>query len=336
MRKTAVCACALALLAGCATRGGEKNTLSLFAMDTYMSLSAYNDEGGEALDAAAEELRRLEALLSVTNEGSDIYALNHSGGTTVELSPETAELIELSIEISDETHGAFDATLYPITSEWGFTTGNFTVPSDERLCELMKLTGSDKISLDGNTATLEKGTQLDLGGIAKGYAGKKAALLLKESGVSSALLDMGGNIQTIGSKPDGSDWNVGIKDPLDSAKLVGTVSVSDKAVVTSGGYERYFEQGGTLYSHIIDPKTGRPAKNGTISATVIGNDGAICDGLSTALFVMTRAEAKDILSQHTDISAVIVSDDGSLLVSAALKGNFTPTDDYKEAEIEWV
>ncbi len=314
----------------------QESEIDLFAMDTYMSLKAYGTTGETALQKASDKIKALETTLSVTNEESEIFRLNSAGGKKTEISSDTAFLIERSLEINKETNGAFDITLYPVTKEWGFTTGSYKIPSQARIDELLANVGSDNILLDtdGNYVSLKNEANIDLGGIAKGYAGSCAEDIIKAEGVTSAILNMGGNVQTIGTKPDGSSWKVGIQDPSDSTQLVGTVEVADKAVVTSGGYERYFEDElGNIYWHILDPKTGYSAKTDIISVTVIGSDGTTCDALSTSLFVMGTEKSVDYLKTYRNHDAVIVSNDNTLYITKGIINEFKASNEFSGYKI---
>ncbi len=290
------------------------------AMDTVMTLTVYGGES-DALDAAKARVLDLEALLSVTDPDSDVSALNRAG--TAALSPDTADLLGRALELCERTGGALDVTIYPVVRAWGFTTGDYTVPDGDTLAALLEKVDYTEVRLEGDTASLPAGAEIDLGAVAKGYAGDALAALLREKGVESALLELGGNIHTVGSKPDGSDWRVAVRDPADKEGYLGVVSVSNKAVVTSGGYERYFEQDGVRYWHIMDPRTGAPARSGLASVTVAADSGLYADALSTALFVMGREAALDYWRAHRDFEAVLVSEDGSVTVTAGLEGSFT-------------
>ncbi|MDE6922700.1 MAG: FAD:protein FMN transferase [Oscillospiraceae bacterium] len=292
-------------------------------MDTVMTLRLYQGGGEGALKQAEDRVRELEALLSVTGGDSEVYALNHAGAA--DLSPDTAELLGAALDLCRRTDGALDVSIYPVLRSWGFTTGEYAVPDDETLAALLARVDYAQVKLDGSAAALPEGMEIDLGSVAKGYAGDALAALLRENGVTSALLDLGGNIQTVGSKPDGSPWRVAVRDPAGDG-TVGVVEAENQAVVTSGGYERYFEEDGVRYWHILDPKTGRPARNGLASVTVVGASGLVCDGLSTALFVMGLDGALDHWRAHRDFEAVLVSEDGSVTVTAGLEDRFTPAD----------
>ena len=288
-----------------------------------MTLRLYQGGDGSLLDQAEARVRELEGLWSVTDGASEISTLNHDG--SAELSPETADLLRTALGMCERTGGALDISTYPILRAWGFTTGEYAVPEEEEIAALLPMVDYTQVMQDGTCASLPEGMEIDLGSVAKGCAGWRLAHLLKENGVTSALLDLGGNIQTVGAKPDGSPWRVAIRNPAGEGN-VGVVEVVDQAVVTSGGYERYFEEDGVRYWHIIDPKTGAPARSGLASVTVVGESGLLCDGLSTALFVMGREGALEHWRQHRDFEAVLVSEDGSVTITAGLEGRFTPAD----------
>lgn len=315
---------ALFSLTACTGAGGkagaeEAHSESFFAMDTYMTFTVYGENGEAALAQAANKITELEGLWSVTDEGSDIYAVNHSGGKTVAVDEKTGELIAFALHMAEETEGALEPTIYPLLTAWGFTTGENRVPSQEEISELLESVGYDRVRAEDGNITLEVGSMLDLGAVGKGYAGDEVIQTLRESGVTSALLDIGGNIQTIGTKPDGSSWRVGVKDPF-SGGVLGVISIADGAVVTSGCYERYFMgEDGKRYGHIMDPATGYPAENGLASVTVTGGQGKLCDALSTALFVMGSEGAQDYWRCHHDFDMILVTEDGDVLVTEGMK-----------------
>ncbi len=326
--KRLLAALALLLLAGCAPAQPLERTF--FAMDTVMSVRLYQGGGESTLGQAEARVRELEALWSVTEEDSEIYALNHDGAA--ELAPETADLLRTALGMCERTNGALDISIYPVLRTWGFTTGEYAVPDEDTLTALLSRVDYTQVRQDGTWASLPEGMEIDLGSVAKGCTGWWLAYLLKEEGVTSALLDLGGNIQAIGAKPDGSPWRVAIRDPEGDGNI-GVVEVADQAVITSGGYERYFEEDGVRYWHILDPQTGRPARSGLASVTVIGDSGgtgidmgAVCDGLSTALFVMGRDDAVSFWRQHREewaFELVLVEEDGSVTVTEGLEGRFT-------------
>lgn len=298
----------------------EKTTLSFYAMDTYMYIDAYGENAG-AVQQAKESVLRLESLLSVTDENSEIYALN--AGNSVELSPDTLELIRFSLEMSDKTKGALEPTIYPVLREWGFTAGEYKIPDSKTLSELLNNVSTDKVHISGNSVSLDNGVMLDMGAVAKGYASDKCAEILQENGVKSALINLGGNIKLVGCRTDGKPWKIGVANPLDAQSNIGILSVSDCAVVTSGNYQRYFVENDKVYGHIIDPKTGYPADNDLLSVTVISDSGTLCDALSTALFVMGSEKAEQYWRDNRNFEAVFVTKENKVKVTSGIYQNFT-------------
>ena len=218
---------------------------------------------------------------------------------------------------------------------WGFTKDLHRVPSADELAALLARTGRDKVALektaDGYSVALSDGAQLDLGGIAKGYAADLLRAQLEKEGVTSATLDLGGDVFVMGKKSDGSDWRIAVKDPGDTESYLGIVAASDAFIVTSGVYERYFEENGVRYHHILDPKTGCPAESGLVSVTVLCKNGAWADALSTACFVLGTDKAlalrDDLAAQGVAFELVFVTDDGRVLYTGGLAAAFTPNEE---------
>ena len=310
------CLTALALTA-C---GAEKpQEISLFAMDTYMTLAAYGDDADDALTAASREINRLEATLSRTIDTSDVSRLN--AGEAVVVQPETRALLERALTLSGETGGTFDMTVAPLVALWGITSDAPRVPSQEEIDALLPLVGGEHVHMD-DAVTLDTGCAVDLGGIAKGYASQQVADILRAHGVTSAVVSLGGNVYVCGSKPDGTPWNVGIQDPAGSG-YAAMVSLTDRFAVTSGGYQRYFEQDGVRYHHILDPKTGCPAESGLLSVSVVSEDDTLADALSTALFVMGFDEGQALWRSGTlPFEAVWMLQDGSVYLTPGLSGSY--------------
>ena len=317
------CLTALALTA-C---GAEKpQEISLFAMDTYMTLAAYGDNADDALTAASREINRLEATLSRTIDTSDVGRLNV--GEAVVVQPETRALLERALTLSDETGGAFDMTVAPLVALWGITSDAPRVPSQEEIDALLPLVGGGHIHLDGREATLDEDCAIDLGGIAKGFTSDKAADILSRSGADRACANLGGNVYVY-SRENSRAWNVAIEDPKGKDGYVCILSLTDHFVVTSGGYQRYFTgPDGTVYQHILDPKTGYPVQSDLLSASVIlprSGDalaGTRADAYSTALYVMGEHGAADFWRAHKDFDMVLVTTDGRVVYTPGLAGVF--------------
>ncbi len=311
---------AVVLSSGCSLE--SKYDCEFFAMDTVMTINAYGSKSESAVKAAQNEINRLDKLLSVQKENSEIFKLNQSKKMTV--SEDTLTLITRSKKIYTLTDGAFDISCEPLIREWGFYSGlENKVPSQKAIETALEGVGAEHIKIKDSTVTLDDNTSLDLGGIAKGYASHKAAEILKDNGVTSALMSLGGNVRAVGSKPDGESWSVAVTDPDDNSKSIGTLKISDKAVVTSGGYQRYFEENGQTYHHIIDTKTGYPADSGLKSVTIVSDDDALADALSTALFVMGLEKSGKFYSENNSLfGAVFITDKSEIYVTDNLKDSF--------------
>ena len=314
----------IVLVAVCLGKDENKSaTKNIFAMDTYMEITAYGRNCEKAVEAAAQEIERLDALLSTGSETSEVTQINQNKSGL--LSEDSTYLLQRSLEIYESTKGAFDITIYPVMEAWGFAGEEFRVPSKEELNDLLGSVDSSRLTYDqdANQLTMPENVKIDFGGIAKGYTSARVAQIMEEYGIKSAKLNLGGNVQTVGSKIDGSPWRIAIKSPDESLPYLGVISVMDKAVITSGGYERYFEENGEIYHHIIDPKTGKPAENGLLSVTIVCEDGTLADGLSTALYVLGKEEAIAYWRAHSnEFDAVLYDDTGMLYVTEGLENSF--------------
>ena len=321
-RITALLLAALAVcgLTGCGgTRDPDEaqESIQVIAMDTAMVLTAYGKESTRAVYDAEEEVRRLDALLSRTSGSSEVSMLNGAGGEMVPVGAEICTLIQTAGDFTEATGGAFDITIAPVVSAWGFTTDSYQVPDREALQTLLESVGMEHVHLSGGSARLDPGTMIDLGGIAKGYTADRVAEIFQEHAV-------------IGDKPDGTAWRVGVQDPKhpdEADGLVCVLNLTDAFAVTSGSYQRYFEQDGKRYHHIIDPATGCPADSGLTSVTVVADsargNGTMCDALSTALFVMGEDKALDFWRSGVyDFQLVLVTEDGRVVVTEGLKDGF--------------
>ena len=278
-------------------------------MDTVITLTGYCDE--ELLREAIDLCGEYEKLLSRTLQGSDTWNINHANGEAVTVSDDTVRVLELALEVCESSGGALDITIAPAMDLWDFKSGEALIPADEDIAAAMDRVDYTKVMLDGNTVRVPEGMQIDLGAVAKGYIADRVARFLSDKGVESAALNFGGNVIAMGSKPDGSGWNIGIQDPAaptgDSAAVL---SVKDVSVVTSGVYQRGFDLDGVRYHHILDSETGYPVQNGEVSVTIISGESALGDALSTACFAM----GSDGLSfaESMGAEAVMIYSDGTM------------------------
>ena len=316
----------LLALSLCGCGGTQESRLELFAMDTYMVITAEGGDTEEAVKSVSREISRLENALSRTIDTSSVSRLNADGGAR--LDEETSSLLAAALTYSADTNGAFDVTIAPLVELWGITSDDPRVPSQEEIDALLPLVGSEHIHLDGREATLDEGCAIDLGGIAKGYASDEAADILSRSGADRACANLGGNVYVY-SRENSRAWNVAIEDPKGKDDYVCILSLTDHFVVTSGGYQRYFTgPDGTVYQHILDPKTGYPVQSDLLSASVIlprsGDElaGTRADAYSTALYVMGESGAADFWRAHRDFDMVLVTTDGRVVYTPGLASVF--------------
>ena len=326
-------------LTGCGKQTTEA-TAQIFAMDTVMEVAAYGEHAEQAVKSTEKRIEELENRLSRTKADSLVSGLNRDGSIR-HLTYDYWNLIARAKEYRDATNGAFDITIAPVMDAWGFTGDSFRVPEQSELDTLLKKVNSDAIQMLGSpsdSVTLGEGQAIDLGGIAKGYTSDWVEQTFRANGIESGKISLGGNVFVLGTKPDGSDWRVGIKDPRNESGLAAILSLRDAYAITSGGYERYFEENGKTYHHIIDPATGYPADSGLLSVTVVAADngpdwagagnGAMCDAFSTALFVMGEEKALDFWRNGGyDFDLVLVTEDGRVVITAGLADRFEEVKD---------
>lgn len=290
MKKLLVLLLCVMVLTSCGVQ--EKCEKTVFSMDTQITMTAYGNNAEKSLHLAEEEIRRIDKKFKISNLQKTIE----------ENDEETQKLLNTSFEISEKTNGAFDIRIAPIMRAWGFhseefSEKNYKVPTYEEL--------NDAI------LKMQQGNDIDLGGIAKGYCADRVVEILKNNGITSAVLSLGGNVSVIGKKPDGTLWNVGIKSPFDDG-IYAKVLLGDTSAVTSGDYIRYFEKDGKRYHHIIDSKTGYPADSGLCSVTIISKNSVFADALSTALFVMGKDKAIEYWKKDKTFQMVLIEKSGKI------------------------
>lgn len=344
-RLTAYVLLTVLFLSGCGAQMSPdeaQESIQVIAMDTAMLITTYGERSPAAAYACEDVIRDLEAKLSRTVEDSEVSRLNAAGGEPVEAGEDLGILLELARYYRQSTGGAFNIAIAPVVSAWGFTEGSFRVPSQAELDGLLELT-QDGPSYDGaDRCSLGPGQAIDLGGLAKGYAADKIVGVLREHDVPRANINLGGNVLAYGGRPDGTPWRVAIQDPArvgEQDAFAGVLALTDSFAVTSGGYQRYFEQDGKTYHHIIDPATGYPADSGLTSVTVVaalgegdgsGFPGTMCDAYSTALFIMGEERAlafwRDEMmwgEEGCPFDLVLVTEDGRVVVTEGLADRFT-------------
>jgi len=320
-----------------------------FLMDTFVQVTVYCEDeqrGREALDKAFAEFERINNLTDrfpkdgkTIAASSDVIRINENAGIKpVQVSADTLAIIQRSLYYAQLSGGSFDITIGPIMDLWGFGKNEQRVPSDEQIKKTLSLVDYRKVIVDSENGTIylqNPGMSLDLGGVAKGYATEKAAQILRESGIKHALINAGGNVYALGAKPDGTPWRVGVRDPRNVNGIIAVLSVIDTSVVTSGDYERYFEEGGVRYSHIIDPSTGKQAR-GLMQTTVIAESSTDADIINKPLFVLGRQRGTDFAKKLEGVGAIFVGEDKQVTFTGNLADRleFTGKGDYRITEKE--
>ncbi len=300
-----------------------------YMLNTVVSVTIYDSQDESLLDGALDICQKYEDLVSPTLKTSEIYRLNHGElpeeDGYYQLSSETADLIAKGLEYCRLSDGAFDIAIEPVSSLWDFTSGEDIVPSQEEIQAALPLVNYQDVVLDGNRIHFKKeGMGINLGAIAKGYIADKMKEYLVEQGVKSAIIDLGGNVLCVGEKTDASPFRVGIRKPFaDRSETAAIMEISDKSVVSSGVYERFFKKDGVLYHHILNPKTGYPYENNLISVTIISDESTDGDGLSTTCFALGLEKGMELVNSLSDVQAVFITDDYELHYSEDFQDEIT-------------
>ena len=319
---------AAALLGGCGAVNTEKTEKQVFAMDTVMLLTCYGEAGEAALAAAEETILALEADFDPEGEGS-VARLNASAGQAVPVSDACREVLQKSLGVYALTGGALDIGLYPLLRAWGFAGGEHRVPSETEIAGYLSAVRTEAVAVgEDGTACVPAGMQIALGAVAKGCTAQAALNAMAEQGAQYAIVSLGGNVQTLGdTRPDGSLWTVAITDPSDTGAYMALLRVGQTAVVTSGGYQRYFEQDGRTWIHILDPATGYPVQNNLLSVTVVCEDGTLADALSTAMFVLGEEAALEYYRAQGGFEMVLITADSRVIITPGLRESFVEKSD---------
>ncbi|MCL2227776.1 MAG: FAD:protein FMN transferase [Oscillospiraceae bacterium] len=303
-------------VAGCAgERPLESISESRFLLDTLCTITVYADNAKELISESFELIRRYEGLFSITIEGSDIWRINNAGGMPTAVSPETVELLMLGLEYGRLSDGLFDITVGRLSRLWGFGSAP-VVPSRPDIARAMETVDFRQVLIDGNNVMLSNPEAwIDLGGIAKGFILDRLASFLIQRGATGAVIELGGDIAVLGERPGGGPWRIGIRQPFGAgAQLIGVIETTEAAVITSGTYERKFEEDGARYHHILDPTTGMPAISDVVSVTVVAESAAVGDALTSIIILLGSERAGALLSQVPGIvGAVLVLEGGEIL-----------------------
>jgi len=300
-----------------------------FALGTFCHITFFEQEQDKVYSDVFARIREIENLMSVNISSSDVSRVNAAAGTEpVQVHEETFAVIKLALHYAKLSGGAFDPSVGPLVSLWGIGGGRPRVPSQAEIDETLSLVNWQYVELDEEMRSvflIRHGMALDLGAIAKGYAADEAAAVIKNSNVERAIINLGGNILTCGERKDGSPWRVGVQNPNDDRdKYIGILRVTEKSVVTSGVYERFFEEGGRRYHHIFSPDSGYPADNGLLSVTIAAPRSVDADALSTTVFVLGYERGSALIESLEETEAVFIFND--LSVRKTSGADFSLTD----------
>ncbi|MBQ2752885.1 MAG: FAD:protein FMN transferase [Firmicutes bacterium] len=290
-----------------------------FLLNTVSTIDVYAYEGDEdpavIIDECFDYIRELEKILSRTVKNSDIAMLNKVSGGTVKVSDETREVLEKSILYGNLTDGAFDVTIARVSEMWDFVSGEEIVPEENAVKEAVETVDYNNIKIDGNNVYLENGSEIDLGAIAKGYIADKASEFLRDKGVTSAIVNLGGNNIVIGRNGERA-FRIGIQKPTaTTGEFSGVVNLEDMSIVTSGAYQRFFVKDGVTYHHILDPETGYPAESDIASVSIICETSADADALSTSCFILGVEKAVELMDSLDYACAVIITTGGEIILT---------------------
>ena len=313
---SAVLTASALLLTGCSgakssTQTDQDLPYTDMLFDTVIKIQILDPADESILDGLKKLCEKYDTMFSATNTDSELYKLNHANGQPFTVSSETANLIQEGIHYSELSGGAFDLTIEPVSALWDFKADKPTVPSSDAIAQAVSHVDYTKVDIQDNTVTLEDPEAgIDLGAIAKGYIADQVKTYLKKQGIKHAIINLGGNVDVIGTKPDGSKYNIGIQKPFDeSGEAITSVQLKDQTVVTSGIYERYFKKNGKLYHHILDPRTGYPCENNLYSVSIITDSSTKADALSTTCFLLGYEKGMELIQSMDGVEAIFITDD---------------------------
>ena len=323
-RLTALLSASILLLSGCSGLPRERSqTYTDTLFDTVISVQIFDSVDEDVLEGCEKLCKKYDSMFSNKIEDSVISRINSAGGNPVEVSKETIKLIKKGIYYSEMSDGVFDITIAPVSNLWDFKAETPLVPSPEAIAEAVSHVNYENIIIRDNTVKLtDPHAGIDLGAIAKGYIADRIKDYLEEEGVRHSMINLGGNVLAMGSKLDGSDYNIGIQKPFDeTGEPITSVKISDKSVVTSGIYQRYFKADGKIYHHILDPNTGYPCENNLYSVTILTDSSLTADALSTTCFLLGYDRGMKLINQLDNVDAVFITNDNQIHYSKNFQNN---------------
>lgn len=300
---------------GCKIKNQTPISKTGFYFDTVIEITLYDTNDYSLIDECFSLCNDLEQTVSRTIKSSDVYKLNHALGAPTSVSDTTLELVKKGIEYSELSNGKFDITIAPLSELWDFKNNTGSIPNPDDISEALSHVDYKNILIEDNKITLtDPASAIDLGGIAKGYMADKLKEYLVSKDVKSALINLGGNILTVGTKPNGESFHLGIQKPFDKqGSTITSVDVTDSSVVSSGVYERYFEVDNEIFHHILDTDTGYPCKNNLLGVTILSEKSVDGDALSTVCFTLGIQEATLLIEKLEDIDAIFITQDYQII-----------------------
>lgn len=327
----AICFCMMLGLSACGET--KESQRQVFAMNTVFTLTAYGNKAESGLSAAESVVLSMDAMLDPDIETSTTYAINNANGANVSVSGQVAKMLNCAQTVYRQSNGALDLSIFPVIQRWGFHNGRYYVPTPEELASDLSKRCFDSMVLtsfpsSGSYAvSFPAGAQISFAAVGKGNAAENAINAMRNVGVTSGIVSMGGNVQTLGVKPDGTNWKIAVQDPNNTSTYLGVISVGETAVVTSGSYQRFFTQNNKTYHHLINPETGNPINNTLSSVTIICNDGTMADCLSTAMFILGESKALNYWRTYGGFEMILVNKDKQITCTKGLIENFTLAND---------
>ncbi len=302
-----------------------------FFLGTVISITLYDNVTEEVFEKVFTKLKEIEDKMTINAENSEVIEINKNAGKDyVKVSDDTYYVINKGKYYSELSNGRFNISIGPLVKLWNIGSIDARVPSDSEINEKLDVINYKDVLLNESEKSVKlnkEGMILDLGGIAKGYGADVVVELLKDNGIKYGIVNLGGNVYTFGSKPNGDPWKIGIQGPFkDRGDYVGIVEIIDKTVVTSGIYERYFEEDGKLYHHILDPETGYPVENNLASVSIITDSSIDADSLSTAAFSLGLEKGLDLIESLENTEAIFITKDSEIYLTSGLNDNFELTD----------
>lgn len=334
LKITALVLSAIALCLLLTACGEGKMTQEKFwAMGTDFTVTAYGSNAAKGISSAQSTILAIDAMSNPLSETSTCYSLNHAQGNQLNISGQIAEMLIDAKDVYEKSGGAYDLTVYPLVKRWGFDSGRFYIPTDDEIAADLSRLCMDKLSIaqfpsSGTYAvSLPSYGELSFASCARGCAAKYGVDALRKSGVDSAIISLAGNVQTLGMKPDGTEWKVGITDPQNTESYLGVVSVGETAVVTTGAYQKLMT-GNPKYHHILNPATGYPTSNSLLSVTVVCSDGTMADCLSTAMYALGENKALNYWRANGGFEMIMITDSGEIICTSGLLEKFDIKNDF--------